>query len=238
MRTKVAAKRAKADNAEKDGAYPDKVTVSGKSIYRVDRALLGEASPMGWCIVIADRGFVWVGETIRFGERVYVNNGFNIREWGTQKGLGELAIDGPKSETVLDYVPSVMVPFKSVIGVIPANRSHWDNVIPTTMPKGMEHIDPYKMANTDNMGWTIVVADRGFVWVGDCAMHGDTLYVTNSFNVREWGTQKGLGELALEGPRKETVLDPVPAVTIPYRAVIALLPSHNGVWNKAVRNRK
>lgn len=220
-----------------DGATDNAVNIAGNSIYRVDRDLL-KGGESGWCIVVADRGFVWVGETSRFDDRVYITNGFNIREWGTQRGLGELALEGPRSETVLDYVPAVMVPFKSVIAVIPAERPKWAKHIPAQLPKSMSYIDPSKLANSDNMGWTIVVADRGFVWVGDCAMHGDTLYVTNSYNVREWGTQKGLGELALEGPKNETVLDPVPAVTVPYRAVIALLPSDNTVWNKAVRNKK
>ena len=213
------------------------VVVGDTEIMRVDRDLLDTGS-LGWSIVIADRGFVWVGKTSRVGEHVYIMNGYNIREWGTQRGLGELAIEGPKSETVLDYVPAVVVPFKAVIAVIPADPEKWKDKIKNTMPKNMDHYDPQRMAKSANMGHTIVVADRGFVWVGDAAMVGDTIYVANGFNVREWGTQKGLGQLAMDGPQKDTVLDPIPAVTVPYRAVIALLPSNNGAWNDALKKRK
>lgn len=40
----------------------------------------------------------------------------------------------------------------------------------------------------------------------------DALFQTldNAAVVRRWGTTRGLGQLGLEGPTKETVLDPVP----------------------------
>ena len=66
----------------------------------------------------------------------------------------------------------------------------------------------------------IIVADRGWVFVGDCVDESDgsvTIYKAKS--IRRWGTTKGLGELA-SGPRSSTVTDEygtvktVPIVTV------------------------
>ena len=46
----------------------------------------------------------------------------------------------------------------------------------------------------------IIVADRGWVFVGDCEDHEDgSVTIRNTQNIRQWGTTKGLGEL-LTGP--------------------------------------
>jgi hypothetical protein len=46
----------------------------------------------------------------------------------------------------------------------------------------------------------IVIADRGWVFVGDCQDHEDgTVTITNCKNIRRWGTTAGLGEL-VNGP--------------------------------------
>lgn len=96
--------------------------------------------------------------------------------------------------------------------------------------KKMIRVDPQKIENTGNLGWTIVVADRGFVWIGDTLRLGDSVYMANAQNIRQWGTTKGLGELAMEGPKAETELDPVPAVIVPMRAVIAFIPADRAKW--------
>jgi len=46
----------------------------------------------------------------------------------------------------------------------------------------------------------IIVADRGWVFVGDCEDHEDgSVTIRNTQNIRNWGTTKGLGEL-VNGP--------------------------------------
>ncbi len=58
-------------------------------------------------IVIAPRGFVFVGEFARDGVLCFVRNGYVVRHWGTTRGLGEIAVSGPTPKTVLDPVPEV-----------------------------------------------------------------------------------------------------------------------------------
>ena len=52
-------------------------------------------------------------------------------------------------------------------------------------------------------GYGIVVVDRGFVYVGDVRCGPEWCIITNARNIRCWGTTRGLGQLALEGPTKE-----------------------------------
>ena len=80
-------------------------------------------------------------------------------------------------------------------------------------------------------GFCIVVLDRGFVYVGNVEHSKDWCVIHNSRNIRQWGTTKGLGELALGGPTKDTKLDVVGTVRAPARAVISLIDSEESRWN-------
>ncbi len=79
-------------------------------------------------------------------------------------------------------------------------------------------------------GFSIVVLDRGFVYVGDTTHDGEWCIITNARNIRYWGTTKGLGELALNGPLPNTKLDPVGTVRAPARAVISLIETDGTKW--------
>jgi len=53
----------------------------------------------------------------------------------------------------------------------------------------------------------IIVADRGWVFVGDCTDNEDgSVTIYNAKNIRRWGTSKGLGEL-VDGPLPNTKTD-------------------------------
>jgi hypothetical protein len=54
----------------------------------------------------------------------------------------------------------------------------------------------------------IVVLQRGWVLIGRFKQDGDKCTLSNAQVIRRWGTTKGLGELALEGKKKDTLLDP------------------------------
>lgn len=82
-----------------------------------------------------------------------------------------------------------------------------------------------------DQGFNIVVLDRGFVYAGNVAIDGDWCVITGANCVRRWGTSKGLGELAANGPLKNTALDPAGTVKAPLRAVIALIASEAAKWN-------
>lgn len=53
----------------------------------------------------------------------------------------------------------------------------------------------------------IIVADRGWVFVGDCEDNQDgSVTIRHARNIRRWGTTTGLGQLA-NGPTSETKHD-------------------------------
>lgn len=70
----------------------------------------------------------------------------------------------------------------------------------------------------------IVVAQRGWVLVGDYSIEGDDeIVLTNASVIRIWGTTKGLGELALSGPTSKTILDPAGTVRFHRLTVVLVL---------------
>ena len=81
-----------------------------------------------------------------------------------------------------------------------------------------------------NLAINIVIADRGFVWVGKTQIEGDWLIISDANQVRRWGTSKGLGELASKGPLRDTVLDAAGIVRVPLRAVIGLVACEATKW--------
>lgn len=76
----------------------------------------------------------------------------------------------------------------------------------------------------------IAVLDRGWVYVGECALEGEILVIRNARNIRRWGTTGGLGELAAKGPQPETRLDACGTVRAPMRSVIHLIDCDQGAW--------
>jgi len=79
----------------------------------------------GFSIVVADRGWVYVGDIEHDGEWCIVTNAKNIRRWGTSYGLGEIAESGPTSETVLDNYGTVSIPAASIVCIIDTVRDKW-----------------------------------------------------------------------------------------------------------------
>lgn len=76
----------------------------------------------------------------------------------------------------------------------------------------------------------IAVLDRGFVYVGLCAVQDGTLIITQAQNVRRWGTTRGLGQLAAIGPQADTKLDPAGTVRAPLTSVMHMIDCNAAPW--------
>ena len=79
-------------------------------------------------------------------------------------------------------------------------------------------------------GFSIVIADRGWVYVGAVEHDGEWCVITDAKNLRRWGTSSGLGELAESGPTSETSMDAYGTVRIPSHAVICMIDTEAGKW--------
>lgn len=76
-------------------------------------------------IIIGQRGWVFVGDVERNGPDVIITNAQCIRRWGTTKGLGELAKNGPQSKTVLDEMGTVRMHALAVVAAIDCEADKW-----------------------------------------------------------------------------------------------------------------
>ncbi len=79
----------------------------------------------GYAVVVADRGFVYVGKTEIDDQWCVISNARNIRVWGTKNGLGELVLNGPLADTKLDLIGTVRIPMRAIISVIDTEADKW-----------------------------------------------------------------------------------------------------------------
>jgi len=84
-----------------------------------------EAKPSTKQIIVAQRGWVIVGDVSEEGEYLHINNCSVIRNWGTTNGLGEIASGGPTSKTKLDSCPMVTVHKLSTVLQMNVDESKW-----------------------------------------------------------------------------------------------------------------
>lgn len=79
----------------------------------------------------------------------------------------------------------------------------------------------------------IVILQRGWVMVGKFERNGSDCVLHNAYNVRRWGTEKGLGELAEKGVLENTKLDKMYGVVkFDYLTVISTIDCKEKVWRK------
>lgn len=76
-------------------------------------------------IVILQRGWVMVGLYGRDGEDCWLEKAHVIRRWGTTRGLGELAVNGPLSNTQMDPCGRVDFHVLTVVATIRCEASRW-----------------------------------------------------------------------------------------------------------------
>ena len=78
----------------------------------------------------------------------------------------------------------------------------------------------------------ILILQRGWIVVGDVWKEGNYFYSDNTSVVRTWGTTKGIGEIALNGPTSTTKLDPCGAFSVHELAVVGIIECDGEKWNK------
>jgi hypothetical protein len=76
-------------------------------------------------IMILQRGWVAVGKFSQNGEQCRLENAAIIRRWGTNKGLGEIALNGPTTSTVLDKCPTLRFHELTIVASMDCEESKW-----------------------------------------------------------------------------------------------------------------
>lgn len=97
----------------------------------------------------------------------------------------------------------------------------------TYVPKGSQVIEQKPGAVK------IVILQRGWVMVGYYRRDGDNCSLTNASVIRTWGTTKGLGEIAKDGPKSSTTLDPTNGLVEFHRLTeVAAITCNESKWSK------
>ena len=79
----------------------------------------------------------------------------------------------------------------------------------------------------------IVILQRGWCMVGRFERNGSDCKLHNASVIRAWGTSKGLGEIAKDGPTSNTKLDPTTGlVEFDYLTVVASISCEESAWSK------
>jgi hypothetical protein len=80
----------------------------------------------------------------------------------------------------------------------------------------------------------IVVLQRGHVIIGRFHLDPESLMfvVFDSKTIRNWGTERGLGQLALDGPTRSTILEDEICTAGHYLTVIKTLNVNPDRWTK------
>ena len=97
-------------------------------------------------------------------------------------------------------------------------------------------IDEVKYVRADKVNepsgpMKIVILQRGWVMVGRFERNGSDCKLHNAHVIRIWGTKQGLGELAGNGPTKDTKLDKCYGVVeFDYLTVVASLSVEESKW--------
>lgn len=104
----------------------ESISINGEVYYKnAPREASGDIK-----ICVLQRGHVLIGRFERDGSDCKLHNASVIRSWGTSKGLGELAQNGPLKDTNLDKCNG-LVEFDvlTVIFTLSVEESKWLNVL-------------------------------------------------------------------------------------------------------------
>jgi hypothetical protein len=87
----------------------------------------------------------------------------------------------------------------------------------------------YAPVNDGSAKHQIVVLDRGFVVAGMVSIKDSYVTISDCVCVRVWGTSKGLGQLAYEGPTDKTKLDKQPKTQVHELQVVQFINIESGL---------
>jgi hypothetical protein len=89
----------------------------------------------------------------------------------------------------------------------------------------------------------IFVITSGWVFIGRVEVGADGSHVLNSGGevtilgpacIRRWGTTRGLGQIAKNGPTQDTLLDPCPNLFVPRQQIILSIQCDEDSWKKKI----
>ncbi len=99
-----------------------------------------------------------------------------------------------------------------------------------TVLESLQQGKPEQIVGGVNEGWQIVVLQRGWVVVGDLTINGDQCILKDAAVIRICETDKGLGQLAINGPTDKTKIDKTTTQRFHILAIVTRMESAIGKW--------
>lgn len=91
-------------------------------------------------------------------------------------------------------------------------------------------VTKHKTKKEKRHGLQVCVLQRGWVYIGDVTQLGDEYTIQNGACIRRWGTTKGLGQIAKDGPTANTELEPCPTVRFHEVGKILMIAACEDKW--------
>lgn len=106
----------------------DEITINGKKYYSHKGSTSEYTGDTK--IVVLQRGWCMVGIFEKIGSECKLHKASVIRNWGTTKGLGEIAASGPTSSTKLDPTGGLVeFDYLTVVATIACNKDAWEKYV-------------------------------------------------------------------------------------------------------------
>jgi hypothetical protein len=106
----------------------NEVEINGVQYIRKDSVSLQREFDGDIKIVVLQRGWVYIGRFERNGNDCKLHNAYNIRSWGTTKGLPEL-VNGATTSTKLDKCEGVVeFDYLTIVHTIIVNQKSWPQI--------------------------------------------------------------------------------------------------------------
>lgn len=103
--------------------------VNGVTYVKKDSVALPKEFDGDIKIVVLQRGWVYIGRFERNGNDCKLHNAYNIRVWGTTKGLPEL-VNGATKDTKLDKCEGIVeFDWLTTVHTITCNKDAWNKLI-------------------------------------------------------------------------------------------------------------
>jgi hypothetical protein len=104
----------------------NEVEINGTKYVKKDSIVLLKEYDGDIKIVVLQRGWIYIGRFERTGNDCKLHSAYNIRSWGTTKGLPEL-VNGATKDTKLDKCEGIVeFDWLTVIHTITVNKSKWN----------------------------------------------------------------------------------------------------------------
>ena len=91
---------------------------------------------------------------------------------------------------------------------------------------------PINAGGAIDCGLNIVILQRGWIAIGHLFQYSNKIEILNAAIIRNWGTTKGLGQLAMEGAQPNTKLDDCGKIEAHPLSVVLTIPIKEGLFSE------